>query len=110
MKTITIDTDMHRPSIRVAKAAAILEVNISTIYKLVRAGTLGAHRVGKRGVRVFADSLRQYQDQQKISVNNEGDPVSQTRDSNHGKRSKRNLSNTPAHQDAVGYLQSIGCL
>jgi len=56
----------QRQSLRVAVAASLLQVNISTIYKLVRGGSLEAHHIGKRGVRVFADSVRDYQERQKI--------------------------------------------
>jgi excisionase family DNA binding protein len=94
----------QRPSMRVTKAAAILEVNISTIYKMVRAGILEAHRVGKRGVRVFADSLRRYQEQHKISTKKEPEETRQPFEN------KDNLSNNLAHRDAVNYLRSIDCL
>ncbi|MFY9287652.1 MAG: helix-turn-helix domain-containing protein [Alphaproteobacteria bacterium] len=92
----------HRPSIRVAKAAAILEVNISTIYRLIRTGILEAHRVGTRGVRVFADSLRRYQEEGKISSSQDSKSTF--------RESKTITSSNPAYRDAVAYLQSIGCL
>ena len=60
--------NLQRPSLRVAVAAAVLQVNISTIYKLARSGVLQAHRIGKRGVRIFADSLREYQENQTIVI------------------------------------------
>jgi excisionase family DNA binding protein len=104
MNPVLMETNLHRPSMRVAKAAALLEVDISTIYKMVRSGVLEAHRVGKRGVRVFADSLRRYQEQQKISTGKDQQQLSQASEN------KGNSSNNPAHREAVNYLQSIGCL
>lgn len=72
MKSTMIDTTiiagLCRPSVRAGKAAALLEVDISTIYKMVRTGSLNAHRVGKRGIRIFADSLNDYQTRQTISA------------------------------------------
>ena len=97
-------TALHRPSMRVAKAAALLEVDISTIYKLVRAGGLQAHRVGKRGVRVFADSLRAYQERQKIAGG-----VSDERANPNSKKDAKTIGH-PAYKEAITYLQSIGCL
>src|ERR1700733_13675673 len=100
MNSDSIDTGtamgLNRPSIRVARASALLEVDISTIYKLVRAGALEAHRVGKRGVRVFADSLRNYQEQQKITAGER-----YTADT------KSKTINRPAYDDALAYLRSI---
>lgn len=94
----------HRPSIRVSKAAAILEVNISTIYRLIRSGALEAHRIGKRGVRIFADSLRHYQEQGKINCPGTEESKSVFQES------KTLTSSNPSYRDAIEYLRSIGCL
>ena len=101
---VTLNSTQCRPSIRVAKAAALLEVDISTIYRLIRNGNLESHRIGKRGVRVFADSLSNYQDQQKIIGH------SKYTDRHKTPKERSISTNTPAYQDAIAYLRSIGCL
>lgn len=50
-----------RPSVRVATAAQLLDVDRGEIYRLLDAGALEGHRKGKRGKRVYLDSLRAYQ-------------------------------------------------
>ena len=99
----TSNTSLQRPSIRVAKAAALLEVNISTIYRLVRSGELEAHRVGKRGIRIYFDSLRRYQEQRTIVVDGKYKTVSETTESKHSVKHS-------AYHEAIAYLQSKGCL
>lgn len=47
--------------LRVSKAAEILDVDISTIYKLARRGELRSQRIGKRGIRIFVSSIHQFQ-------------------------------------------------
>lgn len=49
-----------RPAIRPAKAAAILDMDRSQIYRMVRKGDLEAHGIGTRGVRIYVDSIERY--------------------------------------------------
>lgn len=56
--------DAPRPSARVATVAGILDCDESDVRRLVRAGELEAHGKGIRGIRVFLDSVRAYQDRQ----------------------------------------------
>lgn len=51
-----------RRSARVSTVARILDCDESQIRRLIRAGTLEAHRIGKRGLRVFLDSVVAYQE------------------------------------------------
>ena len=50
-----------RPSARVAAVAKLLDCHPTDIRRLVNAGELEAHRKGVRGIRVFLDSVQQYQ-------------------------------------------------
>jgi excisionase family DNA binding protein len=50
-----------RPSAKVKAVAGILDCDDSTVRRLVRDGQLEAHRTGKRGIRVYLDSIATYQ-------------------------------------------------
>lgn len=60
------DTPPLRPSARVGTVAAMLDMDASHIRRLVRDGTLEAHQIGKRGVRIYLDSVRAYQQRRPI--------------------------------------------
>jgi hypothetical protein len=51
-----------RASARVATVAGLLDCHPSDIRRLVDAGELQAHTKGARGVRVFLDSVADYQE------------------------------------------------
>jgi excisionase family DNA binding protein len=51
-----------RPSARVAAVAELLDCHPTDIRRLVDNGELEAHRKGVRGIRVFLDSVRHYQE------------------------------------------------
>ena|SRR5579859_3553779 len=53
-----------RPSARVAAVAELLDCHPTDIRRLVNKGELEAHRKGVRGIRVFLDSVRRYQERQ----------------------------------------------
>lgn len=53
--------DMPRPSWRIKKVAAVLDCDLSQVSRMVKNRQLEAHKVGKRGVRVYVDSVRAYQ-------------------------------------------------
>jgi excisionase family DNA binding protein len=93
---------LQRPSLRVTKVAALLEVDISTVYKLVKSGALEAHRIGKRGIRIYADSLREYQENERIIPNNANIDAIKP-------RTYMPWQN-PAYREAEAYLRSMGCL
>lgn len=54
--------DAPRPSARVATVAGILDCDESDVRRMVANGTLEAHGHGIRGIRVYLDSVRAYQD------------------------------------------------
>jgi hypothetical protein len=56
--------DAPRRSARVARVAELLDCAESDVRRLIRSGELEAHGKGVRGVRVFLDSVRAYQDRQ----------------------------------------------
>lgn len=49
-----------RASVRPATAAERLDCDRSQVYRLVRARELEAHSIGKRGLRIYTDSLEAY--------------------------------------------------
>jgi len=53
---------MPRPSAKVATVAEILGCDPGDVRRLIRAGEIEAHGIGVRGVRVFLDSVRAYQE------------------------------------------------
>ena len=56
-----IDAPVIRSSARVARVAAIMDCDESHVRRLIDVGELQAHGLGKRGVRVFLDSVADYQ-------------------------------------------------
>jgi excisionase family DNA binding protein len=57
-----VGTAEVRRSARVSTVARLLDCDESQVRRLVRAGTLEAHRIGKRGLRIFLDSVATYQE------------------------------------------------
>ncbi|HWU54800.1 MAG TPA: helix-turn-helix domain-containing protein, partial [Rhizomicrobium sp.] len=51
-----------RPSARVKTVAKLLEIDASQVRRMVADGSLEAHRIGKRGIRIFLDSVQAWQD------------------------------------------------
>lgn len=88
-----------RPSIRVWRAAQILDLEESQVRQLVNAGTLAGHRVGIRGVRVYVDAVQTYQASRPTGGKKARDsaPIQRRRKASH-----------PAHREAVAFLQSRG--
>ncbi|WP_167771619.1 helix-turn-helix domain-containing protein [Bradyrhizobium niftali] len=91
----------HRSSVRVSKAAELLEVDICTIYRAIRSGDIEAHFVGKRGIRVFADSLRNYQERNLVA------PRSRSKSSRQRPRSR---PHSVQYQEAEAFLRDQGVL
>lgn len=50
-----------RQSRKVATVAAALELEESQVRRLVETGQLEAHGIGKRGLRIYLDSVAEYQ-------------------------------------------------
>lgn len=50
-----------RRSARVATVATMLDMDESQVRRMVADGTLESHRIGKRGIRVYLDSVSAWQ-------------------------------------------------
>jgi len=57
-----------RSSVRLRKAAAALDCDLKHLRLLLQAGDIEGHRIGKRGLRVYVDSLRAYQERRPIEA------------------------------------------
>lgn len=53
---------LPRPSARVSRVAEILDCDEGDVRRLLDQGKLEGHRKGKRGIRVYLDSVRYYQE------------------------------------------------
>lgn len=92
---------LHRPSMRVSKAAYLVEVDVATIYRAVRAGDIEAHIVGKRGIRVYADSLADYQRRNHIAPQPQSKP---------SRRNAQSRVPSQQHREAEAFLRAHGVL
>lgn len=93
---MTHDSEV-RPVFRAKKVAEILDVDISTVYKLLKKGELAGHRVGS-DIRVFADSVVDFQNRTAMSVER-SIPMKPVR---------RNTQ-TAGHKQAMDTLRKLGC-
>lgn len=98
----TVDDDTPRESRKVKTVAAILEVDQSQVRRLVDDGELEAHTQGKCGVRVYLDSVADYQRRQARKAKRQ--PETQAT----GQR--RSQASTTAHRAALASLRADGCL
>lgn len=57
-------TALPRPSARVATVAGMLDCHPGDVRRLIDQGEIEAHGKGVRGIRVFLDSVRAYQERQ----------------------------------------------
>lgn len=91
-----------RPSVKLATAAAAMDVDISTIYKMIKRGSLEAHRVGcSNGEwRIFVDSINAYQ--------REGDPAPEMVKRPRKGRITSSRQHLPAaHHEAMAHLDKL---
>ncbi|CAO3406261.1 helix-turn-helix domain-containing protein [Azospirillum largimobile] len=87
-------------SITVAEAAHTMGADESTVRKLVRQKELQGYRLGKRGVRVYVSSIRDYQERQRL----QGPGVATKAAPAHRR------APTPAHREAVAQLAALGIM
>jgi len=87
------------PSITVKQAASLLSIDISSVYKAVHRGELRGHRVGKRAVRIYLNSVDAYRQAREIH------PPAPT-----PAPTRRASARQPsaAHLEAVRFLDSLG--
>jgi len=55
-----------RESARIKRIAQLLDCDESQVRRLITAGDLEAHGIGRRGVRVYLDSVEAYRERQQI--------------------------------------------
>jgi hypothetical protein len=87
-----------RPSWRVKRVAATLDCDGHTVRDLVRAGQLEAHGIGKRGLRIFADSVRAYQE--RMRKPGKGRAATATQASP--------VTTTASYKEAIAHLRKLG--
>lgn len=87
-------------SVRVGTAAAMLDADQSHVRKLLKAGELDGHTLGKRGVRIFVSSIEAYRERGRIANDN-------------GAREPRRVKTVKPSaelQEALAFLQAAGVL
>lgn len=90
-------TSAIRPSIKVSTAANLIDCIQSQVRRLYYSGELEGHRVGKRGIRIYVDSLRAYQAHGAIGTPPQRKPP---------ERKKASI----AHSLSMESLRKAGCL
>jgi len=88
-----------RPSARIKTVAKLLDCNQSQVRELVVIGALEAHRIGKRGWRIFLDSVAAYQEQKGWTA----PPVREG-------AQKRRMFSRKEHSSALKALREAGVL
>jgi excisionase family DNA binding protein len=94
-----------RKSIRIREVAKLFDCDEGQVRRLIKQGALEAHTVGKRGKRVYLDSVSAYQARGRV--------VSQSQtvaDDGGAHKRARVHSNSVAHQLALAELRSRGIL
>ncbi len=85
-------------SLKVAEVARLLSCDESQVRKLVDAGELHGHVLGKRGIRIYLSSVEEYREAKALQ------PKTKEKSSS-GQRRKRVSA---AHNEAVANLRSLG--
>lgn len=101
-----VATITERPSRRVRTVAIMLDADETQIRRLVDAGELEAHIIGKRGIRIYLDSVEDYQARQTRTA--------RPRAADHGEgvtpRRRPAPASAAAHKAAKARLRAIGVL
>lgn len=87
-----------RASVRPATAAERLDCDRSQVYRLVRAREIEGHRIGKRGLRIYIDSLEAYRRRRATGA----PPAPEAK--------KRPQRRGAAYHEMVAYLRGRGLL
>lgn len=93
-----------RPSARVETVCGMLECDRSQVYRLVADGEIEAHGIGKRGVRVYLDSVQAYQERRFIV------PKTAKARRKIPSPARPSPASRAAHADAVAQLRDLGLL
>jgi hypothetical protein len=106
MRLITAPTDQNRPTVResrrVRTVAEMLDADESQVRRLIAVGDLETHTIGKRGVRVYLDSVVAYQERQAAAPRKQKPKQTLAL--------KRRAVSTAAHNEAVRNLRRVGVL
>lgn len=93
-----------RPSARVKRVAALLDEDESQIRRMVARGDLEAHRTGKRGIRIYLDSVEHWQQTHAVT------PTAQSQSA--PTAPQRHVQPSPAtraaHRHAMAELRALG--
>lgn len=93
-----LDQLLIRRSVRVAKVAEALDMEEARVRKLLKDGQLQGHRIGKRGIRIYVDSVEELQRRTALGIPPDPKPSRQ--------RMKRGPS-ADAYQ-AMAHLRRLG--
>jgi excisionase family DNA binding protein len=93
---------MPRRALRVSRVCEILDCGQSEVYRLIRHGQLEAFTIGRRGKRVYADSLEDFQCRQTVKPTFEAADAPVVR--------KRAACSTAAYRAAMVGLAAKGLL
>lgn len=98
------DAPQVRPSARVKRIAELLDLDHSQVRRMVEAGQLEAHRVGKRGIRIYLDSVEHWQETHPVTPRttavSTAPPVVQ----------RMSPATRAAHRQAIASLRRAGLL
>lgn len=101
--TAAIDVPVIRPSARVSTVAQLLGDDPRQIRRMVARGDLEAHRQGKRGIRIYLDSVEAWQ---------RGNPLKPRQDAagaaSAAPPAPLSGATKAAHRHAVAHLQQLG--
>ncbi len=98
-----VDDTTVRASARVATIAAELDTDPSQVRRLIDAGEFEAHTIGKRGVRIYRDSVEAYQRRQARAGKAKCHPVPPA-------RTTPTAASRAAIRAAIATLQKAGVL
>lgn len=73
-----------RPSMRLQRVAELLDCDPSHLRQLLAAGDLEGHRIGKRGIRIYCDSVQAYQEGRPLRLTLSGRPKAPARSRRRG--------------------------
>jgi hypothetical protein len=97
-----IDQPVIRPSARIARVAQLLDEDPRQVRRMLERGDLEGHKSGKRGIRVFLDSVEAWQKKTALGALAPAQPPRPV--------AARQMTGATqaAHRQAKGYLQTLG--
>ena len=93
------DSLVIRRSVRVAKVAEALDIDQSTVRRLLDRGDLEGHKVG-RGVRIYVDSVQAYQEEKRIAPPKPKEAPE--------RKARRKAEPSAELEEALAYMRSLG--